>query len=121
MIFRAAGGYINEKWKNIITGDIIKLSADDEVPADILLLNASDENSICYVSTASLDGETNLKQKEPIDFMENGKVWLLIFALFITTFLCVTTLRVRSVVNLLSKTPIAEQNRQNDKTKCLRI
>ena len=75
MIFRAAGGYINEKWKNIITGDIIKLSADDEVPADILLLNASDENSICYVSTASLDGETNLKQKEPIDFMENGKVW----------------------------------------------
>ena len=72
--FRANGSYVNGKWKNITVGDIIKLSADDEVPADILLLNASDENGICYVSTASLDGETNLKQKQPISFMEDGKV-----------------------------------------------
>lgn len=65
---------MNDKWKHITVGDIVKLSADDEVPADILLLNASDENGICYVSTASLDGETNLKQKQPVDVNGNGRV-----------------------------------------------
>jgi len=70
---RESSRYVNEKWKDIVVGDIIRLSSDDEVPADILLLNASDENGICYVSTASLDGETNLKQKQPVSFMENGK------------------------------------------------
>ena len=74
MVHRESGRYVNEKWKDIVVGDIIRLSSDDEVPADILLLNASDENGICYVSTASLDGETNLKQKQPVSFMENGKV-----------------------------------------------
>ena len=66
---------MSEKWKNIAVGDIIRLSSDDEVPADMLLLNASDEGGICYVSTASLDGETNLKQKQPVTFLENGKVY----------------------------------------------
>ena len=66
---------MSDKWKNIAVGDIIRLSSDDEVPADMLLLNASDEGGICYVSTASLDGETNLKQKQPVTFLENGKVY----------------------------------------------
>eukprot|EP00794_Sanderia_malayensis_P007449 gene7449-8271_t len=59
--------YINEKWENITVGDIIKLSSDDNVPADILLLNSSEDSGICYVSTASLDGETNLKQKQSVN------------------------------------------------------
>ena len=44
-------------------GDILKIKSDDNIPADILLLNSSAESGICYVETANLDGENNLKEK----------------------------------------------------------
>lgn len=54
------------KWKHILTGDIVKLSNDEIIPADILLLHSSDPNDICHIETANLDGETNLKQREVV-------------------------------------------------------
>lgn len=53
-------------WKKVVVGDFIKLSSDDIIPADLLLLNSSDANSICHIETANLDGETNLKQREVV-------------------------------------------------------
>lgn len=44
-------------------GDILKIKSDDNIPADILLLHSSAETGICYVETANLDGENNLKEK----------------------------------------------------------
>ncbi len=68
---------MQEKWQNLTVGDIIKLSGDDLVPADILLLNTSDDGGVCYVSTASLDGETNLKQKQSVNYMPAAVVGIL--------------------------------------------
>lgn len=61
-----ASEYQRIAWKKVVVGDFIKLSSDEVIPADLLLLNTSDTNSICHIETANLDGETNLKQREVV-------------------------------------------------------
>lgn len=53
-----------EAWRNLRVGDIVRLSRDEEVPADLILLHADGENGSAYVETMALDGETNLKSKQ---------------------------------------------------------
>ncbi|CBX96742.1 hypothetical protein LEMA_P110070.1 [Plenodomus lingam JN3] len=52
------------KWQDINVGDIIKLDRNDAAPADLALLHTKGENSVAYVETMALDGETNLKSKQ---------------------------------------------------------
>ena len=53
------------KWKDIKVGDVIRLARDQMVPADIVLLYANGANGVAYIETMALDGETNLKNKQP--------------------------------------------------------
>ncbi|KUJ21927.1 phospholipid-translocating P-type ATPase [Mollisia scopiformis] len=52
------------KWRDVKVGDIIKLSRDDPVPADMVLIHSDGANGIAYIETMALDGETNLKSKQ---------------------------------------------------------
>lgn len=55
------------KWQDLKVGDVVLLERDDAVPADLVLLKASGAEGIAHIETKSLDGETNLKSKKPLD------------------------------------------------------
>ncbi|KAJ5584284.1 uncharacterized protein N7459_004084 [Penicillium hispanicum] len=57
--------WVEIKWKDIRVGDVIKLGRDQPVPADFALLHANGPNGVAYIETMALDGETNLKNKQP--------------------------------------------------------
>eukprot|EP00756_Hemistasia_phaeocysticola_P006710 Hpha_TRINITY_DN13967_c0_g1::TRINITY_DN13967_c0_g1_i1::g.35385::m.35385/K14802/DRS2, ATP8A; phospholipid-transporting ATPase len=57
------------KWKEIPSaetrvGDFIKLHRGDAVKADFIVLASADDDSIVYVETSQLDGETNIKPRK---------------------------------------------------------
>ncbi|XP_026843048.1 probable phospholipid-transporting ATPase VA isoform X1 [Drosophila persimilis] len=58
--------YKRVKWQDLRVGDIVHLSNNETVPADILLLRSSDPHGVCYIDTCDLDGETNLKRREVV-------------------------------------------------------
>ncbi|KFP99022.1 putative phospholipid-transporting ATPase VD, partial [Leptosomus discolor] len=66
LYFRKEKKYIDERWKNVNVGDFIRLSRNEIIPADMVLLYSSDLDGICYIETAGLDGETNLKQRQVV-------------------------------------------------------
>jgi phospholipid-translocating ATPase len=48
-------------WKSIRVGDIVCLKNNQTIPADVVILATSEADSLCYIETKNLDGETNLK------------------------------------------------------------
>jgi phospholipid-transporting ATPase len=54
------------KWIDVAVGDIIRVESETSFPADIVLLASSEPEGLCYIETANLDGETNLKIKQAI-------------------------------------------------------
>lgn len=53
-------------WKKLEVGDVVLLRDDEQVPADIVVLSTSDPDSLCFVETKNLDGETNLKVRKAV-------------------------------------------------------
>lgn len=51
-------------WQEVRVGDLVHLSNNETVPADILLLRSSNAHGVCYIDTCDLDGESNLKSRE---------------------------------------------------------
>jgi phospholipid-translocating ATPase len=53
------------KWKDVQVGDVVKLRRDEAAPADLVVLHVDGRNEVAYFETMALDGETNLKSKQP--------------------------------------------------------
>mmetsp|Transcript_8215 Transcript_8215/g.7627 ORF Transcript_8215/g.7627 Transcript_8215/m.7627 type:complete len:132 (+) Transcript_8215:451-846(+) len=47
-----------------MVGDIVKIHEKEVLPADVLILASSGDKGLAYCSTASLDGERNLKFRQ---------------------------------------------------------
>jgi magnesium-transporting ATPase (P-type) len=62
-VSRASKTFIPCHWQDLSVGNIVRVRTDQAVPADILLLSSTSSENICYLDTAAIDGETNLKQK----------------------------------------------------------
>eukprot|EP01113_Clastostelium_recurvatum_P002109 TRINITY_DN1087_c0_g1_i3.p1 TRINITY_DN1087_c0_g1~~TRINITY_DN1087_c0_g1_i3.p1 ORF type:complete len:1128 (-),score=322.94 TRINITY_DN1087_c0_g1_i3:54-3437(-) len=61
LVLNHEGVFADEYSKDIRVGQIVKVMNDQPFPADLVVISTSEEDGACYIETAQLDGETNLK------------------------------------------------------------
>ncbi|XP_031100154.1 phospholipid-transporting ATPase 3-like [Ipomoea triloba] len=59
--------WLSVPWKKLQVGDIVRVKQDEFFPADLLFLASTNSDGICYLETANLDGETNLKIRKALE------------------------------------------------------
>ena len=60
-VYRRNGTTTRRKSKDLKVGDLVQIESDQFLPADIVPLATALDDGICFIETAQLDGETNLK------------------------------------------------------------
>ena len=73
-------GWVLTRSADVKVGNVILLNADDEIPADCVVIAAAGagggEASVtsCYMRTDNMDGETDLKPRDVINFSSSGQL-----------------------------------------------
>lgn len=58
------GQWETVKWEEILVGDIVFLTKNEQVPVDLVMLSTGEADGVAYIDTCNLDGETNLKVRQ---------------------------------------------------------
>ncbi|KAJ8015699.1 hypothetical protein DPEC_G00028830 [Dallia pectoralis] len=64
------GKEIKTESEKIKVGDVVEVEEDETFPCDLILLKSSREDETCFVTTASLDGESNHKTHYTVPEMD---------------------------------------------------
>lgn len=64
--------FISKEWQHCKPGDLLLIREGELIPADVLILASNKANGQCNLSTKSLDGETNLKQRQAPDVVQSS-------------------------------------------------
>lgn len=79
-------------WKELRVGDFVRLRCNEVLPADVLLLSSSDPDRLCHIETATLDGETNLKQRQIVRGFFDLVTKLILLSVLSSLVCCLTSL-----------------------------
>lgn len=60
------GQWVAIKWQDLLVGDIVKILNNTFFPADMVQLASSEPQSMSFIETSNLDGETNLKIRQAV-------------------------------------------------------
>lgn len=58
-------------WTDIKLGTLVKVEKDQEFPSDMFLLKSSRDNGLAFIDTLNLDGESSLKEKSAVPFVQD--------------------------------------------------
>ncbi|KAJ3309397.1 hypothetical protein HDV04_006184 [Boothiomyces sp. JEL0838] len=56
--------FVETLWKDVKVGDIVRVENGQNFPSDLVIISTSEPDSLCYIETSNLDGETNLKIRQ---------------------------------------------------------
>lgn len=58
--------------KELSVGDLVYIKENEQIRADMVLLESSDSEGIAYIETSNIDGETDYKQRRTIKETQQG-------------------------------------------------